>query len=500
MEVVGLVVGVAGLAGLFSTCIQAFDLVQCGRNLQKDHLLLSTRLANQRLRFQSWGRACGLDRDGAYNTGLDDSDLRRAIVLNGEKINQRYAKQLGGFFIGSEISHDTTAAIERGRVLNEIILSETRHGFLKRISQGTLLSMTRWALGDKKKFSELISNLTGLLEDLEGFTRQIGVDESQQRFIEQEIATIRDVEELETISDARTGEADAVSNIAARRLEYLQEEASYRGLGSLSINETFVTAPTHTEEPSHDEGLDTHHQHQAGHFPPEEALSSYSMSELTDVSQNSRLMAGPLARAAFLKDTVATLDEIRAYGSVIQPLQAMIKDRLARELPSPPTTTPILKNRLRVYKDIERFDTDNIACIPLHTARTDIMTFFEGPPSTPYKGGIFAIQMSIPAEYPFVPPRCRFVTKIYHPNVDSNGRICVDILENHGHSPHLKLSHTLRSIASLLADPGLDDPLVPEIAVTYLTDRARFNENAAMYTRKYATLESCIQLLPPEVA
>jgi hypothetical protein len=49
---------------------------------------------------------------------------------------------------------------------------------------------------------------------------------------------------------------------------------------------------------------------------------------------------------------------------------------------------------------------------------------------------------------------------------------------------------------SILTDPGLEDPLVPEIAVTYLTDRKHYNEDAELYTRKYATLENALSLLP----
>jgi len=93
-----------------------------------------------------------------------------------------------------------------------------------------------------------------------------------------------------------------------------------------------------------------------------------------------------------------------------------------------------------------------------------------GPPESPYQGGVFFLTIHFPTDYPFKPPKVAFTTRIYHPNINSNGSICLDILRSQW-SPALTISKVLLSICSLLCDPNPDDPLVPEIARIFKTDR-----------------------------
>ncbi|KAJ6067577.1 uncharacterized protein N7446_004614 [Penicillium canescens] len=108
-----------------------------------------------------------------------------------------------------------------------------------------------------------------------------------------------------------------------------------------------------------------------------------------------------------------------------------------------------------------------------------------GPGDSPYSGGVFFLSIHFPTDYPFKPPKVNFTTRIYHPNINSNGSICLDILRDQW-SPALTISKVLLSICSMLTDPNPDDPLVPEIAHVYKTDRLRYEATAREWTRKYA--------------
>ena len=72
-------------------------------------------------------------------------------------------------------------------------------------------------------------------------------------------------------------------------------------------------------------------------------------------------------------------------------------------------------------------------------------TCYSGPDSrghkgdSPYAGGVFFLSITFPVDYPFKPPKVSFTTKIYHPNINANGSICLDILRDQW-SPALTIS------------------------------------------------------------
>jgi ubiquitin-conjugating enzyme E2 D/E len=111
----------------------------------------------------------------------------------------------------------------------------------------------------------------------------------------------------------------------------------------------------------------------------------------------------------------------------------------------------------------------------------------EGPPNTPYEKGIFTIELDIPPEYPFKPPKVKFVTKTYHPNIlQKDGSICAQILGDQW-SPQLKINDVLGIVRQMLETPNIDSPLEEEVAEQYRNKRDVFNKTAKEWTKKYAT-------------
>jgi len=110
-----------------------------------------------------------------------------------------------------------------------------------------------------------------------------------------------------------------------------------------------------------------------------------------------------------------------------------------------------------------------------------------GPAGTPYMGGVFILTIDFPTNYPFKPPKVKFVTKIYHPNINASGGICLDILKDNW-SPALTVSKVLLSICSLLDEPNPDDPLVLDIAEKYVKNRPLYDCIARDWTRQFAMI------------
>ncbi len=89
-----------------------------------------------------------------------------------------------------------------------------------------------------------------------------------------------------------------------------------------------------------------------------------------------------------------------------------------------------------------------------------------GPRDTPYERGMWQLEVTVGSRYPNEPPRIRFLTPIYHPNIDSGGRICLDTLKMPpagGWTPANSLRGVLSQIRLLIEHPNTSDPLMPEI-------------------------------------
>ncbi|CAK4634992.1 hypothetical protein LEN26_007607 [Aphanomyces euteiches] len=149
----------------------------------------------------------------------------------------------------------------------------------------------------------------------------------------------------------------------------------------------------------------------------------------------------------------------------------------------------------RIRKELEECQKDievsGVSARPrVEGALDSLIGTIRGPKGTPYENGQFVLDIKIPKTYPFEPPKVRFETKIWHPNISSQtGAICLDILKD-AWSPALTIKTTLLSIQALLSAAEPNDPQDAEVAKMYIEDIARFNSTAAFWTESYATEKS----------
>ncbi|XP_015986294.1 ubiquitin-conjugating enzyme E2 T isoform X1 [Rousettus aegyptiacus] len=119
----------------------------------------------------------------------------------------------------------------------------------------------------------------------------------------------------------------------------------------------------------------------------------------------------------------------------------------------------------------------------------DLRAQILGGADTPYEKGVFKLEVVIPERYPFEPPQIRFLTPIYHPNIDSAGRICLDILKlppKGAWRPSLSIATVLTSIQLLMSEPNPDDPLVADVSSEFKYNKPVFLRNARQWTEKHA--------------
>ncbi|KAI5009953.1 hypothetical protein ZWY2020_012090 [Hordeum vulgare] len=160
--------------------------------------------------------------------------------------------------------------------------------------------------------------------------------------------------------------------------------------------------------------------------------------------------------------------------------------RPRRPHPPPAGFDPMASKRiLKELKDLQKDPPTSCSAGPVGEDMFHWQATIMGPSESPFTGGLFLVNIHFPPDYPFKPPKVSFRTKVFHPNINSNGSICLDILKEQW-SPALTISKVLLSICSLLTDPNPDDPLVPEIAHMYKTDRAKYESTARSWTQKYA--------------
>ena len=398
----------------------------------------------------------------------------RLLFSDGQRLTKRYG-----------LRGDARAVVPHGGG----VFKETYERFQARIlmsqKDAGFLSMGKWATDDKRKFAALVQDLKDLIDGLEDITRSFQLLERQKELILNEVDTITDVRSLELLQEACSKDADHISGAASTRLVQLESMSTQQyqahrvssRQGSSSLSGSYHTAPSHNLDPS-----------------------VLSIHELTlrgrnnDRPQNQRFVdqvqcqaASPLKVHAPLN--VRSLADIASVGSLLREVK-VADDNHTKEVIARHDNTKDSNQRrmLLILKNLlESTPTSFVSLAPIEDNLYDLLGSIEGPALSPYEGGIFYVRIRIPEDFPWSPPECRFLTKIYHPNIDPQGKTCLDILEQqHSRFEFMYLESIMLLICALLDQPNVNDPLVPEIAEQYLRDRPGFARIAHDYTVKSA--------------
>ncbi|KAI5953181.1 UBC12 [Candida jiufengensis] len=141
------------------------------------------------------------------------------------------------------------------------------------------------------------------------------------------------------------------------------------------------------------------------------------------------------------------------------------------------TSSKVSAAQLRVQKDISELDLPK--SIKLTFPQTQDFFNFDLkiiPQDGYYKQGTFKFKIEISQNFPIEPPKIKCLNKIYHPNIDLDGNICLNILREDW-SPVLSLNSILIGLNFLFLEPNPNDPLNKEAANMLVKDKKQFERN-----------------------
>ncbi|VBB25550.1 unnamed protein product [Acanthocheilonema viteae] len=156
----------------------------------------------------------------------------------------------------------------------------------------------------------------------------------------------------------------------------------------------------------------------------------------------------------------------------------------------------IVKNVINLVTELKRVPVDGFSA----GLQGDDIYKWEvlviGPPDTLYEGGFFKALLEFPKEYPLLPPKMKFISEIWHPNIDKEGNVCISILHEPGDDrwgyekpeerwlPVHTVETILLSVISMLADPNHDSPANVDAAKMQRENFPEFKKRVAACVRK----------------
>ena len=155
------------------------------------------------------------------------------------------------------------------------------------------------------------------------------------------------------------------------------------------------------------------------------------------------------------------------------------------------------KRLFQEYRALTTNPVDNIIAAPKNEENIfEWECFLQGPSGTPFEGGIFPAELKFPKDYPLAPPTMRFTCDIWHPNVYTNGNVCISILHPPGDDPNQyesaserwspiqSVEKILLSVMSMLAEPNDESPANVDAARMWRERRPEYERIVRENVRK----------------
>ncbi|XP_071735118.1 ubiquitin-conjugating enzyme E2 22-like [Rutidosis leptorrhynchoides] len=145
----------------------------------------------------------------------------------------------------------------------------------------------------------------------------------------------------------------------------------------------------------------------------------------------------------------------------------------------------VIKQLARELKNLDETPPEGIKVGVNDDDFSTIFADIDGPAGTPYENGVFRMKLNLSRDFPHSPPKGYFLTKIFHPNIASNGEICVNTLKRDW-NPSLGLRHVLVVVRCLLIEPFPESALNEQAGKMLLENYEEYARHARLYTGIHA--------------
>ena len=148
-----------------------------------------------------------------------------------------------------------------------------------------------------------------------------------------------------------------------------------------------------------------------------------------------KVLFGPRGITTFDTISQTDRDQRKSPGILYFKILSESKEKEAKSLQEPHQITPdkVKMSLKRINKELQDLGRDPPAQCSAGPVGDDLFHWqatIMGPDDSAFSGGVYFLNIHFPADYPFKPPKVNFTTRIYHPNINANGNICVDILKD----------------------------------------------------------------------